>query len=61
MSTNQMTDKKTTLTTKQIDALLALIKYHQDEGWYNVIETTGLLAYEGGELRRELLKMREEV
>lgn len=52
---------KTTLTTKQIDALVALIKYHQDEGWYNVIEITGLLAYEGGELRRQLLKMREEV
>lgn len=50
-----------TLTTTQIDALVALIEYHQDEGWYNMIETTGLLAYEGGELRRALLKMREEV
>ena len=57
----RMTDKKTTLTTTQIDALVALIEYHQDEGWYNMIETTGLLAYEGGELRRALLKMREEV
>lgn len=50
-----------TLTTKQIDGLLALLEYHQDDGWYNVIETTGLLAYECGELRKELLKMREEV
>jgi hypothetical protein len=50
-----------TLTTKQIDALVSLIEYHQNEGWYEVIEITGLLAYESGKLRKELLKMRGEV
>ena len=46
------------LTTKEIDGLIALIEYHKNEGWYNVIETTDLTSYESGELLKKLSEMR---
>jgi Na+-transporting NADH:ubiquinone oxidoreductase subunit NqrB len=50
-----------TLSTKEIDGLIALIEYHKNEGWYNVIETTDLMSYESGELLKKLSEMRDEV
>ena len=47
-----------TLSTKEIDGLIALIEYHKNEGWYNVIETTDLMSYESEELLKKLSEMR---
>ena len=47
-----------TLSTKEIDGLIALIEYHKNKGWYNVIETTDLTSYESGELLKKLSEMR---
>ena len=49
------------LSSKEIDGLIALIEYHKNEGWYNVVETTNLMAYESGQLIEKLYKMKDDV
>ena len=49
------------LSSKEIDGLIALIEYHKNEGWYNVVETTDLMVYESGQLLKKLYKMRDDV
>lgn len=60
MSTKQ-TRMNSSLSSKEIDGLIALIEYHKNEGWYNVIETTDLMSYESGQLLEKLYKMRDDV
>jgi hypothetical protein len=57
----KQTRMNSSLSSKEIDGLIALIEYHKNEGWYNVVETTDLMVYESGQLLKKLYKMRDDV
>lgn len=51
----------TSLTFKELDAIMILIEYHTDGGWYEMNEITGLDSGECCDLCNKLTEMRDEV
>ena len=48
-------------TRNELDAILALIEYHTHEGWYEMIEITGLDAGLCCDLYNKLTELRDKV